>query len=74
MQTSSQPASGMPGSGMPQPLMSAPSRPVFQPGMGPNELGEAYRPIKREGHFFGGPMSEEERIAQERRVEEVITI
>jgi transcription initiation factor TFIID subunit TAF12 len=69
MQTSSQPASSMAMSGMPQPLMSAPSRPVFQPGMGPNELGEAYRPIKREGHFFG---SDEERIAQERRVEEVI--
>jgi ATP-dependent RNA helicase A len=43
-------------------------RPVFQPGMGPNDLGEAYRP--REGRGFPAHMSEAHREAEAKSMQE----
>ncbi|CAB3368021.1 Hypothetical predicted protein [Cloeon dipterum] len=63
------------GTGAPMPNAPAPmgppgggfSRPVFQEGMGPNDLGEAYRPINRERPGFN---FEAQRQAEARSVEE----
>lgn len=41
---------------------------VFQPGMGPSEYGEAYRPYQKDGEK---PFSVIDRIAEQKRVEEV---
>nr|CAD7460225.1 unnamed protein product [Timema tahoe] len=46
----------------------ATSRPVFQPGMGPNEIGEAYRPYQGSGD--NKPFSYIDRIAEQKKVEE----
>jgi len=43
------------------------NRPVFQPGMGPNEIGEAYRPY----HEGGRQMTYMERMAEKKQVEDV---
>lgn len=40
---------------------------VFQPGMGPSEYGEAYRPYQKDGEK---PFSVIDRIAEQKRVEE----
>nr|CAD7589642.1 unnamed protein product [Timema genevievae] len=45
------------------------SRPVFQPGMGPNEIGEAYRPYQGSGD--NKPFSYIDRIAEQKKVEEM---
>jgi len=47
-----------------------PSRPVFQEGMGPNDLGEAYRPINREGRSFPPHMSQAQRAEEAKNMEE----
>ncbi|PSN38206.1 Dosage compensation regulator [Blattella germanica] len=43
------------------------ARPVFQPGMGPNEIGEAYRPYQRDGDR---PFTYMDRLAEQQKVEE----
>lgn len=43
------------------------TRPVFQPGMGPNEIGEAYRPYQRDGDR---PQTYMDRLAEQQKVEE----
>lgn len=43
------------------------TRPVFQPGMGPNEIGEAYRPYQRDGDQ---PQTYMDRLAEQQKVEE----
>ncbi|XP_069700585.1 dosage compensation regulator mle [Periplaneta americana] len=43
------------------------TRPVFQPGMGPNEMGEAYRPYQRDGDR---PLTYIDRLAEQQKVEE----
>lgn len=47
----------------------APMRPVFQPGMGPNEIGEAYRPYNEKND--GQSYTYKDRIADQKKVEEV---
>ncbi|XP_049811286.1 dosage compensation regulator isoform X1 [Schistocerca nitens] len=44
---------------------AGPVHQVFQPGMGPSEFGEAYRPYNREG-----PFTVIDRIAEQKKVEE----
>lgn len=46
----------------------APSRPVFQPGQGPNTIGEAYQPVGRQD---GPQQTYKDIIAEQQRVEEV---
>nr|CAD7398713.1 unnamed protein product [Timema cristinae] len=57
----------LPDGGPPLPEGGTTSRPVFQPGMGPNEIGEAYRPYQGSGDK---PFSYIDRIAEQKRVEE----
>ncbi|XP_046735181.1 dosage compensation regulator isoform X2 [Diprion similis] len=45
----------------------APARPVFQDGMGPNEMGQAYRPYNERGQ---GNYTYIDRIAEQKKVEE----
>jgi ATP-dependent RNA helicase A len=65
-------ASSGPPAGPPGMYSGGPSRPVFQPGMGPNDLGEAYRPLKREsgGPNFGPRFDPAQRAAEARSMEE----
>lgn len=49
----------------------APSRPVFQPGQGPNTIGEAYQPV---GRHDGPQQSYKDIIAEQQRVEEVTRV
>nr|CAD7414747.1 unnamed protein product [Timema poppensis] len=58
----------LPEGGPPLPEGGTTSRPVFQPGMGPNEIGEAYRPYQGSGD--NKPFSYIDRIAEQKRVEE----
>lgn len=44
------------------------SRPVFQPGMGPDTMGSAYMPIQRDGNR---QQTYQDIIADQKRVEEV---
>ena len=44
------------------------TRPVFQPGMGPQTIGQAYQPLQREGFE---PQTYIDVIAEQKRVEEV---
>lgn len=47
--------------------LSAPLRPVFQPGEGPGTIGEAYRPVEQDG----SQKTYMDIIADQKRVEEV---
>lgn len=60
------PASGQ----TPGMFSGGPSRPVFQEGMGPNDLGEAYRPINREGRSFPPHMNPAQRAEEAKNMEE----
>lgn len=44
-----------------------PARPVFQEGMGPNEMGQAYRPYNERGQ---GNYTYIDRLAEQKKVEE----
>ncbi|KAK7867141.1 hypothetical protein R5R35_005856 [Gryllus longicercus] len=43
------------------------TKPVFQPGMGPNEMGEAYRPYQKDGD--NRPFTYIDRLAEQQEVE-----
>lgn len=62
-----------PASSQPPPLLSDDGGnrvEVFQPGMGPNQLGEAYRPYQRDGNYDRGSYSYMDRVQQQQRLEE----
>jgi len=58
--------------GQPGMYSGGPTRPVFQPGMGPNDLGEAYRPINRDrgGSHFPPHLEAANRAAEAKSMEE----
>lgn len=58
----------LPGALAPHMTLGLNSRPVFQPGQGPNTMGSAYQPLQREGHT---PQTYQDIIADQKRLEEV---
>ena len=48
-------------------VSAAPTRPVFRDGMGPNDIGQAYRPYNERGQ---GNYTYMDRLADQKRVEE----
>ncbi|XP_046383681.1 dosage compensation regulator [Ischnura elegans] len=70
-----QPADGapqeLPNSSAPAPHLSLGlTRPVFQPGYGPNDMGEAYRPYRAEGENEHGSYNFMDRLADQQKVED----
>lgn len=47
-----------------------PNRPVFRDGMGPNDIGQAYRPYREGGQGPGNNYTYMDRLADQKRVEE----
>ncbi|KAG8227389.1 hypothetical protein J437_LFUL000397 [Ladona fulva] len=61
----------LPSSSAPAPHVSLGlTRPVFQPGYGPNDMGEAYRPYRADGNEEQGNYSIMDRLADQQRVED----